>query len=1774
MKILAFCFFPAFVPPSNGGQSRVFNFYRELSDRFEITLLTSTHPNVEEEVVHHGTRFIERRIPKDEFYLEQWKALSEYSGGGDLSAPCVALCGAFPTKLHDAYLEEYEKADVVIHDFPFTVYYDLLAGLDNKPRVYNAHNCETQLYRSLHPGDKSRPIHDIVRQAELRMLEVSDLVLYCGEVDLAMFRQMVPNATFKAIYTPNGMTPVALPARVDEPGRNRFSAVFMGSGHPPNMHAAEFIVQTLAPQLPETSFDIIGSCLPDGNYPANIRRHGVVGDDEKKRLLRQASLALNPMESGSGSNVKVLDYFSYGLPVLSTALGMRGIHAEAGKEYLEASLAGFPDAVLAAAKDPRALASVAAAGKALALARYAWASIASAAADAIEKLVQTKAAIPATNSVLALNDYDSFEAVGGGGTRTRGLYTAVREWSPVILVCFSRSGNLRARKCADGITVIEVPKAPEHVDDNQRAYSLFPVAVDDIVASRHCTTNRWLRTLYQILRRSARCIVVEHCYMVGLPRAWGDRFVYSSQNNETELKARLLDQHPRKAELLADVEALERFAVEHSAATVAVSREEAGSLVRGKRTSGPVIVVRNGAAAPESGAAVTDRQGALRGEIGDRSVVFLGSAHSPNVHAARYILEQIAPRCGDVRFHLVGSVCEAVRGGPDNVRLWGMVDDVTKSAVLQSCMLAINPVTSGSGSNVKLADYLGNGLYVVTTEFGRRGYPPSIDEHVEVVPLEGFAAAIRSVLSRPELHSAPARSKRRDLFDHELAMQALAPRFVSLLKGLERTRKRLLFVTYRYTAPPLGGAEAYLEKLLEALGSSGEFDVDVVAPEVSGIHNHLRFTETYSFDPECAAPVDIPNARFARFPADVPDKDWIDACLRKAWRAQPRFERALSRRLTGRYETSGLAWGWSDPGGNESHAARHAYSECGMFMAAPGTVHLVGHAHSPVVITVRQANQIAAGPWAVEGNFHLDFDADAGELVFDTSAVEQKGDPRPAGFVLNGLMFSDRPVDLASPTLVQRHLPDLDALAIFRVLDQAGEEARGAQDVRLTDGRGPWSAAMERFLADHIADYDLVVTHNNVFRPAVIAIREARKHGVPSILIPHAHLDDDFYHFPDLLESARDASLVLAAPKAACRFLAEKGCNVRYLPAGCDTGEEFSPQDMESFRAVFPSDVPFILVLGRKAGAKGYGKIIAAVEQLNRDGIQLHAVLIGPDDDGAPVDSPNASYLGRQPRSVVRGALQCCIALCNMSSSESFGIVLLEAWLAGKPVIANKDCAAFQDLAIDDDNALMVGEDQLQAAIRTLLLRPELGSRLASNGKAITAQFDWAAVGERFVEMCTEFASVDSLPKGDGRRLLRGSAVPHGAVERATHANQKTAKQILVDVSSLVLADLRSGVQRVVRSILLEMLLFPPSDYRIEPVYSAGDDQGERYKYARRWTMEFLGASPDGLVDDWCDVRAGDVFLALDLTYNAPFAQGPLYQQWRELGVRIVFVVYDLLPVRLPQCFPPGAQAAHAAWLALVAQGDGAACISRAVADDLRAWFQEHPAERDKPMDIGWFPLGGDVENSVPTLGLPENAASTLAQLEARPSFLMVGTLEPRKGHGQVLAAFELLWRHEIDVNLVIVGQKGWMVEALAERLNAHPESGRRLFWLQGISDEYLEQVYAASTCLIAASENEGFGLPLIEAARHELPIIARDIPVFREVAGEHACYFTGQDGGSLAETVQEWLQLHSNNLTPSSGAIPWLTWKKSAERLMEIILQSDSAPNSVENVCAASLCT
>jgi glycosyltransferase involved in cell wall biosynthesis len=1108
------------------------------------------------------------------------------------------------------------------------------------------------------------------------------------------------------------------------------------------VEAAEFIVSQLAPALPDVTFDIIGACLLNRPCPANVHLHGLVDADRKYQLLSMAHVAINPMTSGSGSNVKALDYMAHRLPVLSTAFGMRGIRAVPGEHFLQADQDGFADALRRALDCPEATQRVADAGAALVELQYNWSTIAACAAQRIDSLLADRGgARKVAAPVLVLNDYNSFEGKGGGSTRTQGLYETVAQWSPVVFVCFASDGALASTSASEGVTVLRVPKTQAHLVEQDRINALHPVSADDIVASRHSTNNPWLMAVYAVLRRSARAIVVEHCYLVDVPRAYGDRFVYSSQNNESQLKQTLLAGHPQFKELAEEVRRLEKAAVECSAVTVAVSVEDAQGLAVRKRTSGPLLVVRNGAAAPVPDHQLAPVLQALRARIGEQAVVFLGSGHLPNAEAARFIADQLAPQFPDVRFHLLGSACSTIGRVPRNVERWGVVDEVTKSAVMKGCLLALNPVVSGSGSNVKLADYLGHGLFVVTTEFGLRGYPSAVRQHTAVAQTGQFALALRHALGQPLLWADTARAARRALFEQTLCMRTMAGGFVRALQALEQPRKRVLYVTYRYTAPALGGAESNVERFVSALGHSGLFDVDVVAPEVSTLRNHMRFAEICSFDSTFSVPVDIPNVRFARFSAETPSPSAAQAHLRRIWAAQPGFERALDTSLRGQYKRNGLGWGWSDPEGSATKAARWTYNEATIFLLRPARVSLRGYADRPAVLACHAAQKVAAGPWSLQGAFEVSVDAPAGELHLVVSSPQPVDDPRPLGIRVSSVGVDGQPLDLSAPTLVQHGLTSLDAGAAFRLLHQAAQASRVPQDTRLTDVRGPFSAALERYIADNVAKYDLVVTHNNIFRPAVVALTEARKQGVPSILVPHAHLDDDFYHFPDWMQSARDASLVLAAPKAACDFLTEQGCTVRYMPAGCDADEAFTEEDVRAFRAAYVSHEPFVLVLGRKAGAKGYRHVMDAAEQLCRQGTPLRVVMIGPDDDGLAVDSPHTTYLGLQPRNVVRGALMSCVALCNMSHSESFGMVLLEAWRAGKPVIANRHCAAFHDMAVDGHNALLVEPAQLAEAIARLMTHPALGRTLAHNGRNKVTEFDWKAVQAAMVDVCLELAS-------------------------------------------------------------------------------------------------------------------------------------------------------------------------------------------------------------------------------------------------------------------------------------------------------------------------------------------------------------------------------------------------------------------------------------------------
>lgn len=389
----------------------------------------------------------------------------------------------------------------------------------------------------------------------------------------------------------------------------------------------------------------------------------------------------------------------------------------------------------------------------------------------------------------------------------------------------------------------------------------------------------------------------------------------------------------------------------------------------------------------------------------------------------------------------------------------------------------------------------------------------------------------------------------------------------------------------------------------------------------------------------------------------------------------------------------------------------------------------------------------------------------------------------------------------------------------------------------------------------------------------------------------------------------------------------------------------------------------------------------------------------------------------------------------------------------------------------------------------------------------------------------------------------------------------KSNRKLLIDVSEICQNDLKTGIQRVVRALVSELIKEPPYGYIVEPVYLTDAGNKWHYRYARHWTLNELGLPINWIEDEPMDINPEDILLVADFTPGrlVEGERAGLYNQLKNQGVEIHAIIYDLLPIIMPNAFPLNSNDRHQSWLDTIKRvANRLHCISQAVAEELKHMLQSGESEYSSLLNIDSFHLGADLESTLSTRGMSKEVDEILGGLKTMPSFLMVGTIEPRKGYAHTLAAFDLLWNEGIDISLVIIGKQGWMVDQLIQKLGAHPELGKRLFWLKGISDESLKKIYATSTCLIAASEGEGFGLPLIEAAQHKLPIIARDIAVFREVAGGHAYYFSGKNPKDLAETIQVWLSLYASGKHPMSDNMPWLTWKQSATQLLQNLIPSN----------------
>lgn len=297
-------------------------------------------------------------------------------------------------------------------------------------------------------------------------------------------------------------------------------------------------------------------------------------------------------------------------------------------------------------------------------------------------------------------------------------------------------------------------------------------------------------------------------------------------------------------------------------------------------------------------------------------------------------------------------------------------------------------------------------------------------------------------------------------------------------------------------------------------------------------------------------------------------------------------------------------------------------------------------------------------------------------------------------------------------------------------------------------------------------------------------------------------------------------------------------------------------------------------------------------------------------------------------------------------------------------------------------------------------------------------------------------------------------------------------------------------------------------------------------------------------------VAPGDVLIMLDSSWQSNIQSTA--QKLKSQGVRLVGVVYDLIPLTHPQFCDQHLVKIFESWFAwVVRQADGFMCISKTTAEQVRRFDRALPGSPSNANRwYDYFYLGAGLDKMSADARISPRVRRVFHS--GRPVYLMVSTIEPRKNHDYLLDAFELLWDKGVQVALCFVGKVGWKCDALIRRIETHPQSGRRLFMLNGLSDSELAFCYQASKALVFPSYVEGFGLPIIEALGHGLPVLVSDIPVFREIGVDYAIYFDLADPSSLCREVENFEALDPIVQRARLKSWQWLTWRDATIQLLD----------------------
>lgn len=354
--------------------------------------------------------------------------------------------------------------------------------------------------------------------------------------------------------------------------------------------------------------------------------------------------------------------------------------------------------------------------------------------------------------IVILSTYPVFPKQHGGQLRIYNLYSNLRHEFDITVVSLNDKGQYYKLE-KDGFVEVSVPKTQKHQDQEWQVEREVGIPITDIAMER---LSHFTPEFHEIANKSLKdgdILIASHPYLFHLlePYVGVKKIIYDAHNVEYELKKNMLPENKMSKTLLNDLFKLEQRAASLSDYILACSTEDImkfnqlfNDLKQDKFVLVPngVDLTTNKYTNPEEKRIIKEEMGLVNENI----IVFIGSWHKPNLEAVEQILK-LAPSLPDSHFIIMGGQCEAFKGitPPSNVAFAGIVSEEMKSLIYSVADIAINPMVNGSGTNLKIAEYMANGVPVISTEVGARGYDFE-DQHLLKVEIDGFVIGLKELI--------------------------------------------------------------------------------------------------------------------------------------------------------------------------------------------------------------------------------------------------------------------------------------------------------------------------------------------------------------------------------------------------------------------------------------------------------------------------------------------------------------------------------------------------------------------------------------------------------------------------------------------------------------------------------------------------------------------------------------------------------------------------------------------------------------------------------------------------------------------------------------------------------------------------------------------------------------------------------------------------------------------------------------------------------------------